>query len=358
MQVATSFIAELSRLDMADLMVSVFASEVVARNINEAGVDISVFSKFHVIDSFGLFALNPRFSRHFKAFDIVFTVFGPAYFILQREIYLTGFAQPWIIYPENEIYRHLPPLEKIKTRLKYWIQKWFFGRSKKLVVELDHVRSKLVGAKIAEFDDVFVVHNCLSQLYFEEERWMPIEFHRNQKIFTIGFVGRDYPHKNTAILLYIKNLLLEKYQMQVDFFVTFDAVEWADKPTVFRDAINNVGTLTVAQCPTFYKQMDAIIFPSLLECFSATPLEAMAMKKPLFASDRGFVRDICGDFALYFDPVKPESAADAIAKYVSNQFCKDHDRLHAARNHVVNFSNAKQRARDYLQIIRKLLAEN
>ncbi|MOA18610.1 Glycosyl transferases group 1 [compost metagenome] len=104
--------------------------------------------------------------------------------------------------------------------------------------------------------------------------------------------------------------------------------------------------------------MDAVIFPSLLECFSATPLEAMAMQKPLFASDRGFVRDVCGDFAWYFNPLSADSAADVIAEYITKHHGKNQERLAAARRHVLNFSNARQRAENYLNIIRKALAEN
>ena len=68
--------------------------------------------------------------------------------------------------------------------------------------------------------------------------------------------------------------------------------------------------------------MDAIIFPSLLECFSATPLEAMAMEKPFFASDREFIRDVCSDYALYFDPEDPISAANVINDYLENSYGK------------------------------------
>jgi len=97
--------------------------------------------------------------------------------------------------------------------------------------------------------------------------------------------------------------------------------------------------------------MDAIIFPSLLECFSATPLEAMAMKKPLFASDRKFVRDVCGDFAWYFDPEDPSDAANLISTYINKQMKLNGEELNAAREHAIQFSNAHQRAINYLRII-------
>ena len=75
------------------------------------------------------------------------------------------------------------------------------------------------------------------------------------------------------------------------------------------------------------------------------------MKKPLFASDRGFVRDICGDFAYYFNPQYPVSAADSIAHYIHNVYGRDDARLSAAHDHVINFSNPRRRAEEYLAIM-------
>ena len=107
----------------------------------------------------------------------------------------------------------------------------------------------------------------------------------------------------------------------------------------------------MTQCPSYYKEMDAIIFPSILECFSATPLEALAMEKPLFSSDRGFVSDVCEDYAYYFDPFDAHSAAAKIANYIENHWKKDQDKLKAAREHVISFSSPKTRAEQYLNII-------
>jgi glycosyltransferase involved in cell wall biosynthesis len=96
--------------------------------------------------------------------------------------------------------------------------------------------------------------------------------------------------------------------------------------------------------------MDAVIFPSLLECFSATPLEAMVMGKPLFASDRPFNREVCHSHAHYFDPLSPASAATAIAKVFANGVA-DPRALQIARDHAIHFSNPKERAKEYLSLL-------
>ena len=81
------------------------------------------------------------------------------------------------------------------------------------------------------------------------------------------------------------------------------------------------------------------------------------MEKPLFASDRRFVKDICGDLVFYFDPLDPENVADVIASYIREQHENDAERLAKAREHAVNFSSAKGRAERYLEIISSELAK-
>lgn len=352
-QVATSFIDELSHLNRDGLNVSVFASCEVAKNLSQLGVDTSVFNEFKVIDSYGLWALLPKFSRYFKNFDLIFSIFGPAYFFSIRSVNVVGFAQPWIIHPETKIYGKATIAQRLRDYCKFKLQAWFFRRSDQLIVELEHVRQGLIKKGIGNVNNIYVVHNCLSRLYFSSNVWMPVKVLRDSENFAIGFVGRDYPHKNTSILPVVKDILFHKYRIDVEFFVTLKDEEWAEKSDIFRKIIRNVGSLDVVQCPDFYRQMDAIIFPSLLECFSATPMEALVMKKPLFASDRGFVRDVCGDFAHYFDPLDPESIASVIATYIKKYSFIEDDRIEAAYEHVKNFSNARQRAVDYLTIIRK-----
>ena len=81
---------------------------------------------------------------------------------------------------------------------------------------------------------------------------------------------------------------------QIAILLTLDEQEWARLPALVRRHAVTVGRVTVQQLPTVYEMSHASIFPSLLESFSATPLEAMVSGTPLVASDRAFVCDVCG----------------------------------------------------------------
>ena len=81
------------------------------------------------------------------------------------------------------------------------------------------------------------------------------------------------------------------------------------------------------------------------------------MEKPLFASDRGFIRDVCGDYAWYFNPENPVEAAKLIATYINKHMGHDGEHLAAARQHVIQFSNARQRAVDYLSLMQTIATD-
>src|SRR5690606_1179077 len=224
---------------------------------------------------------------------------------------------PWIIYPNNECYARIPLRRRLAMRLKFRLQALFFKRADELIVESEHVREGLIRELGFPAERIHVVHNCLSSIYRDEAAWQPVTLPPADCDLRLGFVGRNYLHKNTEIFPAIVRSLAADHGLHARFYVTFSEAEWRACSPEFRRACINVGPLSVAQCPSFYRQMDAVVFPSLLECFSATPLEAMAMEKPLFASDRPFNRDICGTHAHYFDPMMPDTAADCIARVFS-----------------------------------------
>lgn len=353
-QVASSFINELPSVPNNIIQnFDVIVSSEVDKNINQS---VKLFFKSYMV--YNIFGIK-NYKKNlgvFDSYDLVFTVFGPSYYPITG-IDLVGFAQAWILYPNNECYSMLSIVEKLKFKLKFFLQKMFFKKSDFCVVELEHVKRRLIELNVFKSNCIDVVYNTISNVYFFPERWEQIDFETSEK-FKIGLISRDYFHKNTAILPKVKEILKNKYKKDVDFYVTFNEQEWKSKSSEFQCSIINIGPLKVNECPNFYEKMDAIIFPSLLECFSATPLETMIMKKPLFASDRGFIKDVCLDFAFYFEPTDPYSAAAVIHDFIENQSDDALEaKLLAAQKHAENFSNARQRAITYTEIIENCLNE-
>lgn len=354
-QVATSFIYELSVLDNVDLsFLEVIVSTEIADLLNFLNVNVSVFKSYKSINNYGVNAFFSDFNSEIKSYDVVFTVFGPNYLRVKAKKEIVGFAQLWILDFNNPVSEKMSFFSRIILRFKFYIQWLFFLRADHYVVELEHVKKSLVDKKGVDSKKISVVYNTVSSLYKDKSKWQPVCIKKNQEELSLGIVTRDYPHKNVNILPLVAEALEAKHNLKVHFYTTLNDAEWATKDAFFKKHVSTVGSLSPDQCPSFYEQIDAVVFPSLLECFSATPLEAMVMSKPLFASDRGFVRDVCGDYAVYFDPLD----ADDIALNIANYFKADTERadqLQQARDHALSFSSARGRAEQYLEIIQQHL---
>lgn len=360
-QVAASFLNEICETAtfLENFELTIYVSSTVCLNIEAKNRGILEAYNFEVFDVYGLEALKPSIEKKFQGFDLVFSIFGPIYLPRKVPNHIVGFAQYWILYPDNEISRQQSFFLRVKTKIKYEAY-WFFFKfsAARLVVELPHVKNRLISFKNYPSEKIDVVENCFSALYLQKSTWHPLAriIPQDKKIIKIGYISRAYPHKNIAILLEVARVLSKLSQINFEFYVTLSESEWASFTPDFRAIIKNVGPLTVAQCPSFYQEMNGVIFTSLLECFSATPLEAMVMKKPLFASDREFVRDCCADNAIYVDPMDAKNIAEKIHGWFSSEDEAYKIRhIEKAYQHVLNLPNSRDRALAYINIINQQL---
>lgn len=349
-QVATSAISEILERGIGASELSIAISKEVEENLCSQDLDAPSGSNLTQIDVNGIDLFNLRFRRLVDSHDRVFTIFGPLYRWRIPGQNIVGFAQPWIIFPKNEVYAMLSWPQRLKQRLRFWIQKQFYKRADILVVELDHVKDALIRELGIEPERIHVVRNCVSSIYLNKGRWLPLDIPDADHALHLGFLGRNYVHKNTNIFPRIVQVLRETHNIDATIYVTFNDEEWSACSREFRSACINVGPIAAAQCPVFYSKLDAVVFPSLLECFSATPLEAMVMRRPLFVSDRPFNRDICHNHAQYFDPHAPEEVANLIAQMFGNGG-PDRVALEAARDHALSFSSPVERANQYLALL-------
>ncbi|MDC7696781.1 glycosyltransferase [Vogesella indigofera] len=356
-QVAASFINELladGTLVPHGLDITVFASKEVMGNLNSGAAE-NTGIRLVAVDVHGMKRAPEHIRSKFHGFDLCFTVFGPMYFDVRCKKHLCGFAQAWIAYPRNRAYQVLPPLSRLVTRFKFSVQWFFFKKADHFVVELEHVRDALDRRGYPK-GRISVVQNCASSLYREENRWRPLdgEVSFDTLGIVLGFLGRGYPHKNLAILKEVSRLLHEQYKLPCNFLFTLDKAEMTRHGFAGVENFKSVGPIDMAQCPSFYQNIDGLVFPSVLECFSATPIEAMIMKKPVFASDLPFVRDICGEHAHYFQPFNAADIAQRIAQSFADPkllSCM----TESAYFYALSSPTAKARAKGYVTLIEKVL---
>lgn len=350
-QVAISFIYELSLMKDKDFSnMHIVTSKEVDMGLKRLNTKTNIFYHYEVLNTYGLQALRSPLNDKIKNYAVVFTVFGPSYLKVKAKKDIVGFAQLWIINFDNPVSQKLSFLSKKRLWMKFNLQWLFFLRSDHYIVELEHVKEKLHLNKNIANEKISVVHNTVSSIYKDSSKWTDIIIDKSDNQIYLGIVTRDYPHKNLDILPKVAQALEVSHNLRVHFYTTLNDDEWSKRDAFFKEYVSTVGSLSPEECPSFYQQVDGVIFPSLLECFSATPLEAMVMEKPLFASNRCFVRDVCHDYAIYFDPLNATDIASKIANYF-NSDKMDKDQLQKAREYALNFSSAKGRAESYLKII-------
>jgi len=99
------------------------------------------------------------------------------------------------------------------------------------------------------------------------------------------------------------------------------AAAGAADPKVFRAATGGpgaiaLGRVTDAELRALYENALCLVFPSRYEGFGLPPLEAMVCGCPVIASRAGAVPEVCGDAALWFDPVRPETLTVALTRLI------------------------------------------
>jgi glycosyltransferase involved in cell wall biosynthesis len=97
----------------------------------------------------------------------------------------------------------------------------------------------------------------------------------------------------------------------------------------------DLGVVSDPALKAFYERALAFVFPSLYEGFGLPPLEAMACGCPVAASAIPAVREVCGDAAIYFDPLSPQAIAGALQRLLDDpalrQERREHGRQRAAQ---------------------------
>lgn len=343
-QVAVSFIVELIKSERYDYDI-VVSSKVFDNLLSLLSPD--ELERIVIFDVYGLSFYNSKAKEIFDGYNVCFTIFGPFYYPVDCKVHICGFAQPWIIYPDSHAYSLLSFFERLKNKLKYSIQTKLFSNYDILVVEQNHVKDALVNLGFKS-EKIEIVSNTISSIYSEPHRWEEIKAtDKPNGKFCLGFLGRPYVHKNIKILKKANELLKNDFNLEVVMIFSFTDREMNELGFNNVDNFFSTGEIKVQQCPSFYKIIDCLIFPSLLECFSAAPIEASFMGKRVIASDLPFMKECCPNSTIYFDPTDAHDIAEKIHQAYLN-YNKDFQQDFSFE--FINFT-AKDRASKYCSII-------
>jgi glycosyltransferase involved in cell wall biosynthesis len=282
----------------------------------------------------------------------VFTTSGPAYW-RPKAPHLTGYNLPHYIYRDSPFFEKLSFQQRLKWDLKGILIKHFFIRdSDAYVVQTDDVNYRV--REWLKTDCVYTVSNTYGSQFMNPSKAENKLPPRSQNEFRLLSLTSWYLHKNLTIIPDIIDLLPKELREHIQFVLTLPPDTFKDKfSSEYHRYISNVGPVKPEECPALYKECDALFLPTLLECFSASYAEAMVMRKPIVTSDLGFARTVCGDAALYADPVNPSDYARKITKLVRSEELQN-SLIHKGEKNLKQFSSASERAKKYISLCKKM----
>jgi glycosyltransferase involved in cell wall biosynthesis len=154
----------------------------------------------------------------------------------------------------------------------------------------------------------------------------PAVFDVSPEMFNLFFLAKYMPHKNIEVLLELFTCFPEQLK-NIRCIITVQK-EQNKKAKLLLEKIKkykldnhivNVGLLKQEELAGYFCHCDALFFPTLLESFSGTYLEAMHFGLPILTSDLDFAHYVCGDAAIYFNPWNPQAIVDAIGRVQNSE---------------------------------------
>lgn len=219
------------------------------------------------------------------------------------------FHKPHLVYPVKHY-----PTETLRARLKNRLLKM---RLKDCLRNTDLVfcQTEVARARFSRnlsypMDRIKLMPNAVSEFVSipHQHSGVPAIF-SDKRFFNLFFLTKFYAHKNLESLLSLygkhRSLLSD-----VRCIITVSPEQHPNAPKFLAEIarrglqkhIVNVGPLKQEELAGYFYNADALFFPTLMESFSGTYLEAMHFGLPILTSNLDFAEYVCGDAALYFDP--------------------------------------------------------
>ncbi len=137
-------------------------------------------------------------------------------------------------------------------------------------------------------------------------------------------VGNIKPYKNLPRLLdaYLKVHVRIPHHLviigQHEGLITGESPRFFERACMAGDRVHLTGFVSHDELLSLVGHARALIMPSLYEGFGLPPLEAMAAGVPVAVARAASLPEVCGDAALYFNPLEEEEMANRMVDLACN----------------------------------------
>lgn len=141
-------------------------------------------------------------------------------------------------------------------------------------------------------------------------------------------LGNVKPHKNLRRLVQAFARVADRVPHdlvvigRVEGFLTGDSGV-VEEGARLGDRVRFTGFLEDRSVRGYLAHASALVFPSLYEGFGLPALEAMAAGCPVIASTAGSLPEVCGDAALFCDPLRVDDIADQLLRVAGEPGLRD-----------------------------------
>ena len=168
-------------------------------------------------------------------------------------------------------------------------------------------------------DNILTTHLGISPEWYEAAQLPPV---RNRPYFVC--VGNIKPYKNVGRLVQAFLKILDRVPHdlivigQSEGLITGESSDFFEQVRRGGERIHLTGFVSHQELLSLVAHAQALIMPSLYEGFGLPPVEAMAAGVPVAVARVASMAEVCGDAALYFDPLDVEDIAGKLVLIASD----------------------------------------
>jgi glycosyltransferase involved in cell wall biosynthesis len=210
------------------------------------------------------------------------------------------------------------------NRLSLWMEKLTYNKRQTLV-SVSHSALNDYNQWVGLKGPSHILYNIIDDAFFNT-RTHSKEDNGFTKLVAVGHLRRQKNYINLLKAFQFlsgRKVSLDIYGIGEEYEELNTYIQRYNLPVKLKGISKNL--------PQILGNYDAFIMPSLFEGYGIAPVEAMAAGLPVLLSNLEVFVEITGGYALFFDPMNPESIASSINEFMSmpdklkiekSSFCK------------------------------------